>query len=134
MITKKELIVFQDKSPPQRLNINHVKNACYKSGQIKVLADKTLEIYNKKLHLKKSHEHSKIYNEQIAMNSSGEDWVTIDDQSRLTYFLKGKLRLLHDFDGTVSLNLLSGENVIIKHNLTGTMKCFSLQNGNLTVT
>jgi hypothetical protein len=135
LITKNELIVFKDKSLPKRRNINHVKNACYdpKSGQLKVLANRTLEIYDTDLYKKKIRKHSKIHNKQTAMNSSGEDWVTIDDHSTLEYFPKGKPPLFKDFDGTLSLNLLSDENVIINNNFTGTMQCFSLQNGNLTL-
>ncbi len=137
LITEKELIVFKDKSPPQRLNVNLVKDACYdlNSRQLKVLAHKELMIYDKKLRLKKFHKHSKISNEQIAMNSSNEDWVTLDDQSTLTYFSKGKLRLLQNLKGTVtavSLNLLSGKNVMIKNKRT--MQCFSVQNKKFALT
>jgi len=133
LITKNELIVFKDKSLPKRHNINRVKDACYdpKSRQLKVLTHEKLMIYDKKLRLKTYHKHWEISNEQIAMNSSGEDWVTINDHSTLEYFPNGKRPLFRDFDGTLSLNLLSDENVIINNNFTGTMECYSLQDETL---
>jgi hypothetical protein len=141
LITKKELIVFKDKSSLRRLNINNVKTACWdpNSERLKVLVDETLEIYDEKLQHKESYEHFKIQNEQTAINSSDRSWVTIDydhknDESKLEYFREGKLQLFNDFDGSVSLNLLSGKNVIMKDNLTEMMKCFSLQNENLNLT
>jgi len=135
LITKKELIVFEGNSLTKRRSIHDVKDACYdpKSCQLKVLTHKKLKIYNTNLRLTQSHEHSKILNEQTAMNSSGEDWVTIDDHSTLKYFPKGKQILFQDFGGTLSLNLLSDENVIIKNKVEKTMQCYSLQNEDLTL-
>jgi len=87
------------------------------------------------LHLKKFYKHSKILNEQTAMISSNEDWVTLtNNQSTLTYFSKGELRLLHHFEDTVSLNLLSSENVMIKNDRTRTMQCFSVQDKKFALT
>ena len=137
LITKNELIVFKDESLPKRRNINHVKDACYDPGshRLNVLAHKTLRLYDTNLHLKKFYKHSKILNEQTAMISSNEDWVTLtNNQSTLTYFSKGELRLLHHFEDTVSLNLLSSENVMIKNDRTRTMQCFSVQDKKFALT
>ena len=126
LITEKELIVF-DKSSSQRLNINHVKNACSdpKSHQLKVLTDETLEIYDTNLQLEESYKHWKIHDEQTAMNSSSLNWVTFDDdQSRFQYFRKGEELRVFDLENTVSLNLLSGKNVIITRD--SSVNCFSL--------
>jgi hypothetical protein len=156
LITGNELIVFEDNFLQKRCHIRYaVKDACFdpKSCQLKVLTSGNLMIYNTDLGLTQSHKHSKIVNEQIAMNSSGEDWVTIDDSptlkyftkgkqilfrdfddsSTLVYFTKGKQILFRDFDNTLSLNLLSDKNVIIKNNIENTMQCYSLQNKDLTL-
>lgn len=57
-----------------------------------------------------------------------------NDQSRLTYFRGGAELQVLDFGGTASLNTLSDEHVIIKHNPADSMKCFSLQDDGVTLT